>query len=354
MATNFEVANKIRVLARISGGQGGHAAERKQGEWSDMDGNIDGIARISGNKQEILNGEIAEKQIVNEDNEPCAVKTDENSHNNSGITTDKIGEAIKDLKVDGPSVSDNHGSLDCSSRVDVLADGLEESSVGKPKKVRGVEGSYALRFANNPLKRPKVDKHKEAMLGKKRARQTVLINAEDARQASSMKTTPKRQTSFPEPIVTGIIRDTTHAHTPVIDRGAEWPNAKDQEQVNIMGNEGSLTIEITDKKNEPNGDVIPGGLTCPKKQNHKCFSETYPQVPRSGSWKQYPDHRQFKSSLLTSQKSPVGQNNRDQKLDPKKNLSLKRQTSSNPQYQDTSVERFLREVTSEKFWHNPG
>ncbi|KAG6473087.1 uncharacterized ATP-dependent helicase C29A10.10c-like [Zingiber officinale] len=353
MATNFEVANKIR-MPRLSGGQGGHVTER-EGEWSDMDGNIDGIARISSNKQEILNGEIAEKQIVNEVNEPCAVKTDENSDNNSsflGITTDKTGEAIKDLKVDGP-VSDNHGSLDCSSRVDVLSDGLEESSDGKPKKVRGVEASHALRFANNLIKRPKVDEHKEAMLGKKRARQTVFINVEDARQASSMKTTPRRQTSFSAPIVTHIIRDTTDAHTPVIDQGTELPNTKDQKQAYIMGNEGSSTIELTDMKSEPNGDVIPRGLTRPKKLNHECFSETYPQVPSQGSWKQSPDHRQFKSSLLPSQKLPVAQNNTDQKSDTKKIPSLKRQISSNPQYQDTSVERFLREVTSEKFWHNP-
>lgn len=51
----------------------------------------------------------------------------------------------------------------------------------------------------------------------------------------------------------------------------------------------------------------------------------------------YSSNRQVSSSSLSTQNS---------------NKSLTNTTTT--QYQDTSVERLIREVTSDKFWHHPG
>lgn len=353
VASSFEDVNKINIRVP-SGYQGGQTAEREEGEWSDMDANGDDIASISSNKQEILDDETAEKQIMNEESRSC-VKADDGSHNNSsllGITVNEVCEPIRDLNENRP-VSESYATY--NSRVDAPVDGFGESSIVKPREVRGVEASHALRFVNNPVKRPKIDEHKEAMLGKKRARQTVFINVEDAKQASSVKTTPRRQASFPAAVVTRTVKDSSRASTPVGERGAERPNTKDQKQSDIMSTEGSSTMESANLKNEPNGDAI-SGLGRPKKLNHnESFSETYTSVSRQGPSKQSVDTRQFKNSSVSTRKPPVsGLGNTDQKLGVKKNPSSKRQNSINPQYQDTSVERLLREVTSEKFWHHPG
>ncbi|XP_042377228.1 probable helicase DDB_G0274399 [Zingiber officinale] len=352
VASSFEDVNKINILVQ-SGCQGGQTVEREEGEWSDMDVNGDDNASISSNKQEILDDETTEKQIMNEESRSCG-KADGSGHNNSsllGITVNEVCEPIRDPNENLP-VSENYATY--NSRVDAPVDGFGESSSVKPREVKGVEASHALRFASNPVKRPKIDEHKEAMLGKKRARQTVFINVEDAKQASSMKTTPRRQTSFPATVVTRTVKDSSRASTPVIERGTERPNTKDQKQSDFMSTEGSSTLESGNLKNEPNGDAI-SGPGRPKKLNHnEVFSETYPSVSKQVPSKQSVDTRQFTNSSVSSRKPLVsGLGNTDQKLGVKKNTSSKRQNSINHQYQDTSVERLLREVTSEKFWHHP-
>ncbi|CAL9129769.1 unnamed protein product [Musa acuminata var. zebrina] len=362
IAASFEDDNKNSKLVS-SGSQDVQTVEREDGEWSDMDGNIDQSVGITSSLHESLGAEFAEKQIVDEESEPDFVKADENSQNDSnsfvGTSDNEVGESLKNLQDNGSMVLETHRNTDFDSKVEVPADCVEESSVAKVKEVRGVEASHALRFANNPVKRPKLDEHKEAMLGKKRARQTVFINVEDAKRASTVKTTtPRRQTSFPAPIVTRPSKDSFRANNSVVDRSLERQNqpiTKDQNQSDILGIEGSSLMEI-DQKYELNGDVVSGGLVRSKKLNHNdCSSEIYaPPGPRQGPWKQSVDNRLLKNSAVSSRKPPVsGQGNTDQKLGTKRNSSSKRQISTNPQYQDTSVERLLREVTNEKFWHHP-
>ncbi|RRT73098.1 hypothetical protein B296_00006535 [Ensete ventricosum] len=363
MAASFEDDNKNSKLVS-SGSQDVQMVEREDGEWSDMDGNIDQSVGITSSPHESLGAEFAEKQIVDEESEPDFVKADEISQNDSnsfvGTSDNEVGESLKNLQDNGSMVLESYRNTDFDSKVEVPADFVEESSVAKVKEVRGVEASHALRFANNPVKRPKLDEHKEAMLGKKRARQTVFINVEDAKRASTVKTTtPRRQTSFPAPIVTRPCKDSFRANNSVVDWSIERQNqplTKDQKQSDILGIEGSSLMEI-DQKNELNGDVVSGGLVRSKKLNQNdCSSEIYsPPGPRQGPWKQSVDNRPLKSSAVSSRKPPVsGQGNTDQKLGTKRNSSSKRQISTNPQYQDTSVERLLREVTNEKFWHHPG
>ncbi|XP_042457876.1 uncharacterized ATP-dependent helicase C29A10.10c-like [Zingiber officinale] len=347
--SSFKDVNKISRL--LSGSQGGLEAEREEGEWSDMEVHGEDIKSISSNKEEDLDGESADKQIMNEESESL-VKTDESSHNKSsflGITTNEVCESIRDLNENRPFL-DSYGS--CNSRVDASDDGFGESSILKLREVKGVEASHALRFVNNPVKRPKIDEQKEAMLGKKRARQTVFINVEDVKQVSSMKPTPKRQTSFPAPIVTRTVKDSSCTSTP---GGAERPNTKNQNHSDIMSTECCSTMESVNLKTEPNGDVILGGIIRPKKLNpNEEFSETYPPVLGQGPSKQSVDTRQSKNSSVSSRKPPVpGLGNTDHKLGSKKNPYSNRPNAMNPQCQDTSVERLLREVTSEKFWHHP-
>lgn len=361
VAASLEDDTKASQLV-TSGGQDDQMAEREEGEWSDLDGNSDEIISIPSNKQEIIDAEIAEKQIVNEESEPDCAKVDESSHINSsfvGTSDNEAGESLKDLKDNGSLGSESHKISDFDSRVEAPADGLGEASIAKPREVKGVEASHARRFANNPVKRPKLDEHKEAMLGKKRARQTVFINMEDAKQASSVKTTtPRRQTSLP-PIVTRTVKDTSRANTSVVDRSAERQNqliSKEHKQSDVMDTEGNSPMELLDQKTEQNGDVN-SGLARSKKMNHNDYSlDIYsPSVLRQGPWKQFAETRQFKNSPVSSRKPPMpGQGTTDQKMGTKKIPSSKRQTSTNPQYQDTSVERLLREVTNEKFWHHPG
>uniref|UniRef100_A0A453JPC2 Uncharacterized protein n=1 Tax=Aegilops tauschii subsp. strangulata TaxID=200361 RepID=A0A453JPC2_AEGTS len=67
----------------------------------------------------------------------------------------------------------------------------------RSKDIIGVEANYALKLADNPPKRFKLDEHEVAMLGKKRARRTVIINDEDVKQAGIMTiSTPQASVSW--------------------------------------------------------------------------------------------------------------------------------------------------------------
>ncbi|KAJ3678320.1 hypothetical protein LUZ60_002123 [Juncus effusus] len=233
--------------------------EREEGEWSDVDGNENSDVAVS-------NTNSSNK----EETESTTVNTEER----------ETERASKDITI--------HGG----------------EAITKSKEVKGVEASYALKFANNPTKRPKLDEHKEAMLGKKRARQTVFINVEDAKQASTtMKgTTPKRQASFPTPIVTRTVK----------------------EKIN----------EAFDNNGDSNTDVN-GGKTEPKqlfKGNSNMGSSRKAGLIGSGVSDPKPVSKRHVSASSSSKKIQV---------------------SNTMQYNDTSVERLIREVTSEKFWHNP-
>jgi senataxin len=94
-----------------------------------------------------------------------------------------------------------------------------------------------------------------------------------------------------------------------------------------------------------------------KINTEKPSSDGYQQsAQRQASLKQSADSKQLKGRPLSSQRAPVsGQVIADQKPSHKRSIISKKQASvNNTQYQDSSVERLIREVTSDKFWHNPG
>ncbi|XP_072990677.1 uncharacterized protein [Typha latifolia] len=337
-------------------GQDVQAVEREEGEWSDVADNSDTVGTDPSDKDEIDSTEAAQEQKATEESETGLVKSDDIDKDDRtllGPTNSEVLDTYTDEKVYGPSGSESNRNLECEFK-GLSADGLEEHpSTTKFKDVKGVEASYALKVGHNPAKRPKLDEHKEAMLGKKRARQTLFINVEDAKQAGTMKTSmPRRQTSFPAPIITRTVKDASRASAAVVERFAER-----QSQPISKESDGSSLPDPIEQKAESNGDYIDSGSqTRSKKVNNNEFtSEGYsPPIPRQGSWKQPVDSRQFKNPPFSSRKQVVaGQSNADQKLGNKKHLPAKKQAPSNLQYQDTSVERLLREVTNDKFWHHP-
>ncbi|KAJ0962282.1 hypothetical protein J5N97_030110 [Dioscorea zingiberensis] len=347
-----------------SGAPNARDVEREEGEWSDMEGDADGVDYNTGNRYGEIDIESANKTGVTEENGPDPVKATENSFRESGFhgsVDHESGDATKDIKSLVPLISESSRNSDCNFKGDVSAEGSEEQSlIVKPKDAKGVEANHALRVANNLGKRPKIDEHKEAMLGKKRARQTVFINVEDAKQAGPIKTsTPRRQSSFPAPIITRTVKDTHRAGSAVAERVMERHGqsaVKDQKQSDTLDSEGSAVAELTNHKAESNGDFSSGPQALTKKlSNNELSTELHPPpVPRQGSWKQPVDSRQFKNPPVSSRKSTVGaQSGSDPKLGNKKHPPSKKQTSNTPQYQDTSVERLLREVTNDKFWHHP-
>jgi senataxin len=212
----------------------------------------------------------------------------------------------------------------------------------RSKNVRGVEANFALKLANNPVKRSKLDEHKVAMLGKKRARQTVIINDEDAKQAGTGTiSTPRRQSR-------GIGEGAAESQNQLLIR--------DQRQAERMGAEWSNSAAPDDQNTESNGDLDLASQDWSKKMNaEESPSDGYEQsVPRQ--FRQTMDSNQFKGRPVSSQRAVLtGQNTADQKPANKRSLVSKKQASvNNTQYHDTSIERLLQEVTSDKFWHNPG
>ncbi|QHO17300.1 uncharacterized protein DS421_10g311000 [Arachis hypogaea] len=82
-------------------------------------------------------------------------------------------------------------------------------------------------------------------------------------------------------------------------------------------------------------------------QRKQCFGRMY----------LVQDSRQQKNVLGSSRKlGQTGQssNSNDVNVGNKKHAPMKKQTPVNIQPQDTSIERPIWEVTSEKFWHHPG
>ncbi|KAI0495481.1 hypothetical protein KFK09_021782 [Dendrobium nobile] len=322
--------------------------EKEEGEWSDVEGNAD-VDVNSGIKEQ-------EKAIEN-GNGPDASMLDVN--NDSLIpssSNDGVMDASKDTK----------GSDD-SFKGDAPTDVQEEpSGAVKRKEIRGIEATHALRLANhNPAKKAKYDEEKEQKLGKlgKTKPKTILVGMEDVKNCS-MKTTPqRRQSSFAAATTTTTITRTAvkeiSRSSSVIERSTERSGqggTKDQKQQSEARSEISSTLEVSEHKTEPNGDVIPGPQTRSKKINSCESSHEIHLTPnsRSSSWKQPIDSRQFKTTTTSSKKQTVtALEIADAKVGNKRPLPSKKQNLNNQQYHDTSVERLLREVTNEQFWHHP-
>ncbi|XP_052134449.1 uncharacterized protein LOC127753031 [Oryza glaberrima] len=346
MLTNYSSDGVAKMIG--SSNQVSQAVEREEGEWSDADVASDTAGSSVSNKEELAGTATTQVKRDSQESEPTAVKSGNMIKDEAAAepSDTEMMDVPKDPVVRGPTGLESTKNLE--NKGNQLGDDSDLSN--KSKDVRGVEANYALKFASNPSKRPKLDEHKEAMLGKKRARQTVFINVEDAKQAGTMKTsTPRRQSSFPAPIVTRTVKEAFRSGGGIAERAAErqsQPTIRDQRQSEMLGSERSNSADPIDQISESNGDAETGSQGRPKKMNAE-------EAPADGY--QQPMPRQLKGRQISSQRSVVtGQNTVDQKPVNKRSLVSKKQTpANNMQYQDTSVERLIREVTSDKFWHNP-
>ncbi|XP_054820460.1 uncharacterized protein LOC129319420 [Prosopis cineraria] len=328
--------------------------EREEGEWSDAEvsGNVKGCNNL------LHQGKTSEEQAVSETAEGrFYAAVDSNSNNikvSDSATDEKNSHGSVGLESGGVEQKNNdmpNSEYRVKGEASVYAQD-ETSSIPKQKEVKGIEAVHALKGANNPGKR-KIDQRKEEMLGKKRNRQIVVLNMEDAMQAGPIKTsTPRRQT-VPSSAIKCVVKEVRNIPAPV-DRVRV---VKDQKQADISSGEGGTHNDTYEPKSDCNGDNS-GLIGLPKRLNSENELSTgvnlHP-VPRQNSWKQPIDLRQQKNVPVLSKKLGLpGQSSNDAKLGNKKHFSIKKQTPVNTVPQDTSVERLIREVTSEKFWHHPG
>ncbi|XP_074264312.1 putative helicase MAGATAMA 3 [Silene latifolia] len=296
------------------------ALDKEEGEWSEgecldprVNHRVQEKSLVSGNKH-LKEHEVAITSGI--------VETNKNLNGNVGNTSSMVA----------------HGDLE---------------SVSKTKDIKGSESSFPVKNLNHSGKH-KLDEQKEAMLGKKRLRKTVFINIEDAKQAATAKSSTPRKQSVLTPGINRTIKGSRNVRL-CTERNGEKPNdsaIKDQNQVDLSCNEERSSMECIDGKSESNSDVNAGLLARPRRLNSSSDLSMEGSL-RQNSWKQPSDSRQYKDQSMSSRKLGFNiQASTDVKPANKKNPP-KRQTVTSNQYHDTSVERLLREVTSEKFWHNP-
>ncbi|AQK65973.1 P-loop containing nucleoside triphosphate hydrolase superfamily protein [Zea mays] len=339
-------ASKVETCNKVS-----QAIEREEGEWSDADGISENAG--SSNKDEFTGTASTNLKKESQESEPHLIKSgDVTKDDTAAECSDAEKVDASEDRVHGSTGSDNMQNSECKGN----QPGDDLDLCNRSRDVKGVEANYALRFASNPAKRPKLNEHKEAMLGKKRARQTVFINVEDAKQAGTMKTsTPRRQSSFPAPIVTRTVKEASRGAGEKAAEKQSQQAIRDQRQPEMMGSERSNSADPSDQYTESNGDAELGTQGRSKKMNAEDpASDGYQQpVQRQASFKQSMDLKQPKSRSFSSQRTFLtGTNNADQKPASKRSIISKKQTFVN-NVQDSSVERLIREVTNDKFWHNP-
>ncbi|TYH73004.1 hypothetical protein ES332_D05G297400v1 [Gossypium tomentosum] len=334
------------AASSVSASTNAQAAEREEGEWSDAEDSAD----ASGNNSIHEEVKASQKRAINEvmDHSSASgmiiqsVSATENNH--SPLKPDQF---LNDQM--GNSSQNSEGS----GKGDIPIDGQEEPGlVPKQREVKGIEASHTLRCANNLGKR-KIGQQKEALLGKKRNRKTMFLNLEDTKQAGPIKTSTPRKQNIPMPVVTRIVKE-YHIGERIGEKQGR-PINEDQKQVDVPCNEGSNpAVESCDPKSECNGDMNSGLLARPRRLNSGSDLSHLPTIPKQSSWKQPIDSRQLKNSQFPNRKpTPISQSAMDTKMVNKKHLPSKKITATTTSYHDTSVERFIREATNEKFWHHP-
>lgn len=354
----------VKVMdSRILGSTNAQSTEREEGEWSDDEV----FANANGSNNAIANGSNnlpQRSQASDEQPTPgivdggVAVASDSKSRNiksSDSINDEKSSHASIGLESSSSeqksnSIPNSESNIKSEASIDAQE---EPTSIPKQKEVKGIEASHAIRCANNLGKR-KIDQRKEEMLGKKRNRQTMFLNLEDVKQAGPIKTsTPRRQT-FSSSVISRTIKE-VRTVSPQVERVGIA--AKDQKFTDTSSGEGGNHAEAHEPKSDCNGDTS-GSFVRSRRLNSETEPPTevnLPPIPRQGSWKHLPDSRPQKNLLHPNRKlGPGGQSSNDVKLGNKKHLSIKKQAPISSQSQDTSVERLIREVTSEKFWHHPG
>ncbi|KAK6257400.1 hypothetical protein QUC31_000859 [Theobroma cacao] len=335
----------------VLGPANAQAVEREEGEWSDAEGSADAY----GNSSLLEEVKASQEQGVPEvmDSSASGVTVESVSATEKSHSPLRMDQILNDQKGNNSRNSEGNG------KGDVSIDGQEDPGlVPKQREVKGIEASHALKCANNPGKR-KIDQQKEAMLGKKRNRKTMFLNLEDVKQAGPIKTSTPRRQNFPTPVTTRTVKEVRSIPPPGERVGEKQgqPINEDQKQVDLPCTEGSNpTVESCDPISECNGDTNSGILARPRRLNSDSdLSEAHlPPIPRQSSWKQPIDSRQLKNSPFSNRKpAPISQSSMDSKIVNKKHLPSKKATAAGTSYQDTSVERLIREVTNEKFWHVP-
>ncbi|KAG4201260.1 hypothetical protein ERO13_A05G267700v2 [Gossypium hirsutum] len=344
-SNNSRETKGLVAASSVSASTNAQAGER-EGEWSDAEDSAD----ASGSNSIHEEVKASQKRAINEvmDHSSASgmiiqsVSATENNHSPL-----KLDQFLNDQM--GNSSQNSEGS----GKGDITIDGQEESGlVSKQREVKGIEASHTLRCGNNLGKR-KIDQQKEAMLGKKRNRKTMFLNLEDIKQAGPIKTSTLRKQNLPMPVVTRTVKEYHIGER--IGENQGRPINEDQKQVDVPCNEGSNpAVESCDPKSECNGDMNSGVLARPRRLNSGSDLSHLPTIPKQSSWKQPIDSRQLKNSQFPNRKpTPISQSAMDTKMVNKKHLPSKKITATTTSYHDTSVERFIREVTNEKFWHHP-
>uniref|UniRef100_A0A1J3CAF6 Putative ATP-dependent helicase C29A10.10c n=1 Tax=Noccaea caerulescens TaxID=107243 RepID=A0A1J3CAF6_NOCCA len=315
------------------------APEREEGEWteSEVPAN-ENVHSSSDSKVGLLENGVSSDYSKVTDQDNSAIGLDINS--NSDLQKRNSNLISEGVAKDGASI-----------------DGLQEQgSTVKQRETKGVEASHAIKYANTTVKR-KFDQQKETMLGKKRNRQTVFLNLEDVKQAGPIKTTTPRRQNFPQPVVTRTVRESRAGPT-LAEPGGGTPGHvvyRDQKPNDIPN--GGIHPETSEQKLESNGETQSGMAGKPRRINGEAgpsVEGTSTSVSRQGSWKQPIVSRQSKAGHSSNrQVSLSSQSSVDSKVGNKKFTPFKKAATNSNQYQDTSVERLIREVTNEKFWHHP-
>ncbi|KAK4757964.1 hypothetical protein SAY87_019265 [Trapa incisa] len=371
---------EARPPARLVSDVANGLVEREEGEWSDGEGptgtkgssSLHEEGKIVQQDPDSLHKEDRREQgsgCLHEEGEVLVghevpgnrERERENTSCNGRIShyasANNINETFIGVNFKNYDSTCNNGlNMEVVVKKDSSVNAKEEPNTGlKHREVKGIEASYALKCANNLGKR-KIDQQKEAMLGKKRNRQTMFLNLEDVKQAASTKNlTPRR--NFSSSATTRSVREVRAGSLPV-DRIAEKPNQlpfRDQKRADVPSSEAGPSIE---NATDFNGDPDAGLLGKPKRMGIDVdlpSGVSLAPIPRQNLWKTPSDMRIQKASQVSNKKlGSTNHHSMDSKLGSKKHILSKKQTAINTSYQDTSVERLIREVTNEKFWHHPG
>lgn len=327
------------------GSVGAQDSEKEEGEWSDAEESGNACRSVIHDPSRASDKHVQERgQVALMENSTCPGRVE-----STILDTDNIKNRSTSSRAKDPEPTDNKSNRS--------KDGEKDSgSEPKTKVIRGSEANHALRSVNNIGKLPKPDQQKEVMLGKKRRRQTMFLDLQDVKQAGPLNTsTPRKQ--IPAPSKSWTVKE-THPLLPSADSGEKQaqPVIPDIKQVDQLTNEGKGFVDSNDNKIESDeietshsGTPGPSGI---KNSSTDLLSEVQaPIVSRQSSWKHPSNSKQV--NQLSDRKTTVSNYSSTDSKFTAKRIPAKKQSFGN-QYQDSSVERLLREVTSKKFWNHPG
>ncbi|GAB2263542.1 hypothetical protein Droror1_Dr00025676 [Drosera rotundifolia] len=341
---NIETDSRKKVIPMLdSRCLNSQDVDREEGEWSDGEGSANACA--SNSRYEIAcnsYNKASEDVVMDSGNDVSGSGglADESSsyvNNHSSARTDMNSQDVE---------GSNNNILDANAEADASIDSLDDrESVSKRKELKGVEASYALKCANNIGKKHNIDQQKQAMLGKKRNRQTMFLNLEGVKEAGAIKSsTPKRQMV------------SSRNSRPSAERNGERQNGSFCKDQNLMGSEDHGSMESNDGKSESNNEINSGRLARSRRSNFShdpAIEGASPSFLRQNL--KQPAEPKAMQNIQALQGKPASYNHGlvDTKPVSTKKNPPKKQTVISSQYQDSSIERLLREVTSGKFWHHP-